>query len=246
MYRNSDKLVTAFALSALCIQPSWAGEFREFTNNKLEVSSASNGQRSPGNMRIWAYIGPGSYLAKASVEVIDYKGKVVGTGQTGSRGALLLTVPGSASENEPYMIVTTGGMVDGVPFQGHLKAFVPKLGFSNITYHDPISTTALKMSANSPRTYAANMDKVRNVLGLRYYDNTDVMRLRTAAIGAQELKVKIEQSGGLTKFMDVLAKAAEKGQVIGGLKPVKSSRLLASTGTRAAAGTPTSDPAPAR
>ena len=52
-------------------------------------------------MRIWAYIGPGSYLAKASVEVIDYKGKVVGTGQTGSRGALLLTVPGSASENEP-------------------------------------------------------------------------------------------------------------------------------------------------
>jgi len=194
-------------------------------------------------MRIWAYIGPGSYLAKASVEVIDSKGKVVGTGQTGSRGALLLTVPGSASENEPYMIVSSGGMVDGVPFQGHLKAFVPKLGFSNITYLDPISTTALKMSANSPRTYAANMAKVRNVLGLRYYDDMGVMRLRTSAIGAQELKVKIEQSGGLTKFTDVLAEAAEKGQVIDGLKPAKSSRLPASNGTRAAASTPTSNPA---
>ncbi len=194
-------------------------------------------------MRIWAYVGPGSYLAKASVEVIDSKGKVVGTGQTGSRGALLLTVPGSASENEPYMIVTSGGMVDGVPFQGNLKAYVPRLGFSNITYLDLISTTALKMSANSPRTYAANMAKVRNVLGLRFYDDMGVLRLRTAAIGAQELKVKIEQSGGLTKFMDVLAKAAEKGQVIAGLKPAKSTRLPASTGTRAAASTSTSDPA---
>ena len=237
MYNKFHKLVAACALSTFCIQGSWAGDFQTFTNNKLEVSSASKGQRTPSNMMIWAYIGPGSYLAKASIEVTDSKGRVVGTGQTGSRGVLLMTVPGSASENEPYMIVTSGGMVDGVPFQGHLKAFVPKLGFGNITYLDPISTTALKMSARSPRTYAANMAKVRNVLGLRYYDDMGVMRLRTAAIGEQELKVKIEHSGGLTKFMDVLAKAAEKGQLIGGLKPAKSSRLPGSTGTLAAANT---------
>lgn len=216
MYKKFQNLVAACALSAFCVQGSWAGDFQTFRNNKLKDSSASKGQLTPGNMMIWAYIGPGSYLAQASVVVIDSKGKVVGTGQTGSRGALVLTVPGSASEIEPYMIVTSGGMVDGVPFQDHLKAYVPKLGFGNITYLDPISTAALKMSTKSPRTYAANMAKVRNVLGLRYYDNMGVMRLRTAAIGKQELKAKFNVQAALPSlWMSWLKPRKKDSQLVG-------------------------------
>ena len=180
---------------------------------------------------IWAYVGPGTYLANAEVRVMDAKGKVVAVGRTGSRGTLSLTVPGNASETDPYLIVTSGGLVDGVPIADHLKAYVTKLEFGRLTYLDPISTAAQKMSATSPRMYAANMVKVRRILGLGNYTTVDIIRLRNTVIGKSELRAKIRESGGVARFADALAKAAETGKPIRGLKPATSSLVGAKSVT---------------
>jgi len=227
LYRSLPKLVLALAFSVSWVHGSWAEDLQAPTTRKLAVSAASKheGYRPPSNLMIWAYVGPGTYLANAEVKVMDVKGKVVAVGRTGSRGTLFLTVPGSASETEPYLIVTSGGLVDGVPIADQLKAYVTKLGFGRITYLDPISTAAQKMSATSPRMYAANMVKVRRILGLGNYATADIIRLRNTVIGKSELRAKIKESGGVARFTDTLAKAAETGKPIRGLKPATSSRL---------------------
>jgi hypothetical protein len=219
MFRTLYVHAIAFVMMLGCLQGARAQGAIVPVNGQIPASAAPDTRHERSNVMIWAYVGPGAYLADASVEIFDAGGKLVATGQTGTRGVLTLTVPGSASETEPYLVVSSGGKVGGVPFHDHLKAYIQKLSFGDITYLDLVSTAAQALSAKSPDSYIASISQVYAALGLKHYDARGVLRVANPVVGLTELQAKIAKAGGIPQFVNTLAVAAGKRQHIDGLKP---------------------------
>lgn len=172
---------------------------------------------------VWASTGPRSYLTDAKVTIQDARGKLIARGKTNHRGIVGFRLLNRKMRQLPLRVQTVGGKIDGLKFNGKLKALSYDVGARKpIIYLDLVSTTAQKIK-NPRLNYAAATGAVRNALSIIPRAPIDVLRVRNPYVDSGRLQLAIRTAGGWDRFVRAIARQAKQGRVMDGLKPTVAS-----------------------
>ncbi len=170
-------------------------------------------------VRTWSYVGPRGPLAGATVRLTDRTGRRIATCKSGSQGTCILDLRRVRNVRLPLEVSTSGGTVIGKRFRGHLhaRAFDATTD-GGIIQLNVISTAATGMAADR-RGYDRAVKRVRRALGIPSAAPADYLRLRNGHVGFRQLGRAAVRAGGFDALAADIAKLAESGARLKGLRP---------------------------
>ena len=160
-------------------------------------------------LRVWASIGPLTYLDHAKVTIRNARKEVIATGITTSRGTLSITISEEDANMLPLTVSTSGGQENGVAFLGHLSAEVSDVGKDASIVHVGILSTVATRLAKWKDTYPEALTAIRAKLGISPYAPVDVLRVHNNYVDYAKLQAFVVQLSGFDKLIDKMVQAVE-------------------------------------
>ncbi len=198
----------------LYMAPGQASEDEQLKAKNGQSEHTHEHKHATTLLRVWASIGPLTYLDHAKVTIRNAHKEVIATGTTTSRGTVEITVSEEEANILPLTVSISGGQENGVPFLGHLSAEVSDVGKdANIVHVGILSTVATRL-AKWKDTYPEALTAIRAKLGISPYAPVDVLRVHNNYVDYAKLHALVLQLGGFDKLIDKMVHAVESGTKI--------------------------------
>lgn len=123
----------------------------------------------------------------------------------------------------PLTVVVRDGRAAGKGFSGTMRARAFGLGRTQPAVQVGLVSTAASRMSSKERGYSRSVKKVRRTLGIGAGSLPDSLRYRNSDVGYRQLKRRIHRTkGGFDALAAKIARKAEKGARIKGLKPTSA------------------------